>query len=70
MAARPSSVGVGTLLALCLPDWSTAGSTPAKPNDGAAARKAAHIANLSHELRSCGFANAVHGVHGFVLREL
>ena len=39
-------------------------------HNGTAAGKTAHIANLSHELRSCGFANAVHGAHGLVLREL
>ena len=50
-------------------------SLPAKPwnvnrNTLQEGKSRAHIANLSHELRSCGFANAVHGAHGFVLREL
>ena len=39
-------------------------------DDGAAARKTAHITDFSHKLRGSGFANAVHGAHGIVLRQL
>ena len=38
-------------------------------DDGAAARKTAHIADLGHELHSGRFAHAVHGPHGIVLRQ-
>ena len=41
-----------------------------KAHNGTAARKTAHIADLSHELRGSGFANTVHGAHGIVLWEL
>ena len=41
-----------------------------KSNDGAAARKTAHIADLSHRLSGCRFTDAIHGSHSIVLRQL
>lgn len=41
-----------------------------KCHNRTAARKAAHITNLGHKLCGCRFANAVHGPHGIVLRQL
>ena len=41
-----------------------------KSHNGAAARKTAHIANLGHKLCGSDFANAVHGMHCIVLRQL
>lgn len=41
-----------------------------KANNGTAARETAYIADLSHKLGGGGFANAVHGQHGIILRKL
>lgn len=60
---------MGLLLETCLPDSSTAGSTP-ENDDGAATREAADITNLRHQLQGSLLALAVHGSNGFVLREL
>ena len=53
---------LGTVLAGLVHSWIDASET----DDGAAAREAAYIADLRHELRGSRFTDAVHGAHGIV----
>ena len=39
-------------------------------DDGAAARKTAHVADLRHELHGSRLAHTVHGTHDIILRQL
>ena len=53
---------LGTVLAGLVHSWIDASET----DDGAAAREAAYIADLRHELSGSRFTDAVNGAHGIV----
>ena len=59
-------IALGNVLAGLVHRRIDAGET----HDGAAIGETAHVANLSHQLRSSSLTHAVHGPNGFVLRQL
>ena len=67
---RRSALGGGNALGAVFARFVYTRINARKAHDGAAARKAAHIADLSHKLCGSCFSNAVHGPHSFVFRKL